>query len=118
MGKPAATDRPRLTPLSHSFTLDFVMSFQRTQDARRMLADLRGRLAKFELNLHEEKTRLIEFGRLPALEHRQRRAAAQDVHFLGIHALLWLDPGRAFCGEAEGAEQATEGKAEVAADRS
>src|SRR5271166_4231425 len=26
MGKPAATDRPRLTPLSHSFTLDFVIT--------------------------------------------------------------------------------------------
>ncbi len=26
MGKPAATDRPRLTPLSHSFTLDFVVT--------------------------------------------------------------------------------------------
>src|SRR5438132_13054965 len=26
MGKPAATDRPRLTPLRHSFTLDFVIT--------------------------------------------------------------------------------------------
>ncbi len=25
MGKPAATDRPRLTSLSHSFTLDLVV---------------------------------------------------------------------------------------------
>src|ERR1700730_9731275 len=26
MGKPAATDRPRLRPLSHSFTLDFIIT--------------------------------------------------------------------------------------------
>src|SRR5437660_9413744 len=26
MGKPAATDRPCLTPLSHSFTLDFIIT--------------------------------------------------------------------------------------------
>jgi len=27
MGKPAAPDRPRLTPLSHSFTLEFRLEF-------------------------------------------------------------------------------------------
>lgn len=40
-----------------------VMGFQFAQDARRMLADLRERMAKFRLTLHEEKTRLIAFGR-------------------------------------------------------
>jgi hypothetical protein len=37
-----------------------------------MLADLKERLAKFGLLLHEDKTRLIEFGRLPAMARRQR----------------------------------------------
>ena len=49
---------------------DFVMGFESAADARRMLADLKERLAKFGLTLHEDKTRLIEFGRLPALARR------------------------------------------------
>ena len=75
---------------------DFVMGFQRTQDARRMLADLRGRLAKFKLSLHEEKTRLIEFGRLPALEHRQRGERRPETFaFLGFtHYCGWTRDGR------------------------
>ena len=43
---------------------DFVMGFQYEADARKMVIDLRERLATFGLMLHEEKTRLIEFGRL------------------------------------------------------
>jgi len=51
---------------------DFVMGFEKAADARRMLVDLKERLAKFGLALHEDKTRLIEFGRLPALRPQQR----------------------------------------------
>jgi len=61
MGKPAATDRPRLTPLSHSFTLDLVVGFQHRTEAGRFLKEFRERLAKFGLELHPDKTRLIEF---------------------------------------------------------
>jgi hypothetical protein len=98
---------------------DFVMSLQRTQDARRMLADLRGRLAKFTLGLHEEKNPAdrIRSASCPGAP-KTGRAAARDVRFPGIHALRGLDPGRTFCGEAEDAEQATDGQAEVAADGS
>ena len=46
---------------------DFVMGFQNRVDAEQMLADLNERLAKFKLQLHEDKTRLIEFGRFHAL---------------------------------------------------
>ncbi|UPT92430.1 group II intron reverse transcriptase/maturase (plasmid) [Bradyrhizobium barranii subsp. apii] len=53
---------------------DFVMGFERLADARRMMADLKERLARFGLALHEDKTRLIEFGRLPAMARRQRGA--------------------------------------------
>ena len=56
---------------------DFVMGFESAADARRMLADLKERLAKFGLSLHEDKTRLIEFGRLPAMA---RQHAAHLVH--------------------------------------
>ena len=45
------------------FADDFVVGFEHREDAERFWADLRGRLAKFGLELNAEKTRLIEFGR-------------------------------------------------------
>jgi hypothetical protein len=42
---------------------DTIVGFQHEADARRFLDNLRARLAKFELELHPEKTRLIPFGR-------------------------------------------------------
>jgi retron-type reverse transcriptase len=38
---------------------DYVAGFQRREDAERFLAELRGRFAKFALELHPDKTRLI-----------------------------------------------------------
>jgi hypothetical protein len=38
---------------------DFVLGFQYEAEARRMLVDLKERLAKVKLALHEEKTRLM-----------------------------------------------------------
>src|SRR5262249_5322233 len=46
---------------------DFVMGFQYASDARAMAEALRRRVGEFHLTLHEEKTRLLEFGRLPSL---------------------------------------------------
>ena len=46
---------------------DFVVGFQYQADAERFLADLKERLARFELTLHPDKTRLIEFGAFAAL---------------------------------------------------
>ena len=85
MGKPAATDRPRLTPLSHSFTLDTIVGFQYQTDADRFLENLRERLAKFGLELHPDKTRRIEFGRF-AEENRKRRGEGkpETFDFLGF----------------------------------
>jgi RNA-directed DNA polymerase len=64
---------------------DFVMGFQYEADARRMLVDLKERLAKFKLALHEQKTRLIEFGKLSS-ELRRRRGAhrCETFGFLGF----------------------------------
>jgi RNA-directed DNA polymerase len=45
------------------FADDFIVGFEHEEDARRFLADLRERFAKFGLELHPGKTRLIEFGR-------------------------------------------------------
>jgi group II intron reverse transcriptase/maturase len=75
---------------------DFVMGFQYEADARRMLADLKERVEKFGLMLHEEKTRLIEFGRLPALKRaRKGERRPETFTFLGFtHYCGWTRDGR------------------------
>jgi hypothetical protein len=61
-----------------------------------MLVDLRERLARFGLRLHEDKTRRIEFGRLPALNRRRWGARRPDTFaFLGFtHYCRWTRDGR------------------------
>ena len=61
-----------------------------------MLADLKERLAKFGLALHEDKTRLIEFGLLPARARRRRgERHPQTFAFLGFtHHCGWTRDGR------------------------
>lgn len=64
---------------------DFVIGFREESDARRCLAALRERMARFGLELHPEKTRLIEFGRY-AVERRARRGEGppETFDFLGF----------------------------------
>ena len=64
---------------------DFVIGFREESDARRCLADLKERFAKFGLELHPEKTRLIEFGRY-AEERRAKRGerSPETFDFLGF----------------------------------
>jgi len=64
---------------------DFVMGFQYADDARAMMEALRDRVGAFHLTLHEEKTRLIEFGRLPSLaRERSGRKRCATFAFLGF----------------------------------
>src|SRR4029453_5090476 len=42
---------------------DSIVGFEHQHEAEQFLADLKARLARFGLNLHPDKTRLIEFGR-------------------------------------------------------
>jgi hypothetical protein len=75
---------------------DFVMGFENEADANEMLQALKERLAKFGLALHEDKTRLIEFGLLPA-RARQRRGERrpETFAFLGFtHYCGWTRDGR------------------------
>jgi RNA-directed DNA polymerase len=67
------------------FADDFVVGFQHLGDAKRFLSDLRERFAKFNLELHPDKTRLIEFGRFAA-KNRQVRGLAkpETFDFLGF----------------------------------
>ncbi|MFQ5938086.1 MAG: group II intron reverse transcriptase/maturase [Acidiferrobacterales bacterium] len=64
---------------------DFVMGFESHSEARACLEELRTRLAKFGLKLHEGKTRLIEFGRY-AIERREERGEGrpETFDFLGF----------------------------------
>jgi group II intron reverse transcriptase/maturase len=70
---------------------DFVVGFQNEGDARRMWADLQERFGKFSLALHEEKTRLIEFGRIPAHQRsRLGQRRPETFAFLGFtHYCGW-----------------------------
>jgi len=64
---------------------DAVLGFQHREEAERFLEALRGRLGKFGLELHPEKTRLIEFGRYAA-ERRAKRGEGkpETFNFLGF----------------------------------
>jgi RNA-directed DNA polymerase len=75
---------------------DFVMGFEKENDARQMRLDLEKRLASFGLALHETKTRLIEFGRFPALARRERHDKHPETFsFLGFtHYCGWTRDGR------------------------
>ncbi len=53
---------------------DFIVGFQYQDDAKRFHAELQERLGKFNLELSEEKTRLIEFGRFA----QPNRAAREE----------------------------------------
>jgi RNA-directed DNA polymerase len=64
---------------------DFIVGFEQRDDAERFWRELRARMGQFNLELHPEKTRLIEFGRY-AVERRKRRAQGkpETFDFLGF----------------------------------
>jgi hypothetical protein len=64
---------------------DFVMGFQYEDDGRRFLEELKARLAKFGLKLHEDKTRLLEFGRFAESSRRKKGLGRPETFaFLGF----------------------------------
>ena len=64
---------------------DFVVGFQHRDDAERFQEELRERLRKFSLELHPEKTRLIEFGRYAQVSRAARgEKKAETFDFLGF----------------------------------
>lgn len=65
---------------------DFVVGFQHRIEAERFLAELRERFARFGLELHPDKTRLIEFGRYarPNRSGRGDGGAPETFNFLGF----------------------------------
>ncbi len=64
---------------------DLVVGFQHRAEAERFLSEFRDRLAKFGLELHPDKTRLIEFGRYAARNRKQRGEGKPETFtFLGF----------------------------------
>ena len=64
---------------------DFVVGFQHKRDAERFLDAAKERFGRFELDLHPDKTRLIEFGRFAWKDRRQRgQGRPETFDFLGF----------------------------------
>lgn len=64
---------------------DLVLGFEHEADARRFREELRQRLAQFGLELHPDKTRLIEFGRFADRDRRRRgQGKPETFDFLGF----------------------------------
>src|ERR1700739_3004256 len=64
---------------------DSVLGFQKRWDAQRFLREWRERLQKFGLELHPDRTRLIEFGRFAAKDRKQRgEGKPETFNFLGF----------------------------------
>ena len=61
------------------------VGFEHRHEAKQFLADLKARLARFGLNLHSDKTRLIEFGRHAIANRRARGLGKRETFdFLGF----------------------------------
>jgi RNA-directed DNA polymerase len=67
------------------FADDIVVGFNSKADAAQFRAELTERMRKFNLELHPEKTRLLEFGPF-AIQNRQRRGEGkpETFNFLGF----------------------------------
>ena len=74
------------------FADDFVVGFEHRDEAERFWAELRERFASFGMELHEGKSRLIEFGRFAA-QHRARRGEPnpETFDFLGFTHICTKD---------------------------
>jgi RNA-directed DNA polymerase len=79
--------KPRLRGEAYEvrYADDFILCFQNRDDAERVLKVLHERFGRFGLQLHPDKTRLIEFGRQAMQQARRRGKAKPDTFdFLGI----------------------------------
>ena len=71
---------------------DFVIGFERYEDGERFWAELAERLAKFKLELHPDKTRLIEFGRFAAPNRKVRGVSKPETFtFLGLNHMCGVN---------------------------
>jgi group II intron reverse transcriptase/maturase len=67
------------------FADDIVLGFQSEMEAQRFLEELKERFRKFNLELHPDKTRLLEFGPFAAKNRRRRgEGKPETFDFLGF----------------------------------
>jgi len=67
------------------FADDIVVGFQTQAEAEQFLEELKERMKKFQLELHPEKTRLLEFGRFAARDRELRGDGKPETfNFLGF----------------------------------
>ena len=78
--------RPRLRGRAHliRYADDFVLCFEREDDAKRVMQVIGRRFARFGLTLHPDKTRLLPFTRPPRAQ--QEGKGPGTVDFLGFTA--------------------------------
>ncbi len=77
---------------------DVVVCFQYRDDAERFSGELQARLAKFQLEVHPEKTRLIEFGRFAASNRRARGDKKPETFdYLGFTHICSVTRKGRFC---------------------
>lgn len=77
---------------------DFVVGFQHRRDAERFQSELRERFRKFNLELHEDKTRLIEFGRYADTNRRKQGLGLPETFgFLGFTHICGRTRKGGFC---------------------
>jgi group II intron reverse transcriptase/maturase len=77
---------------------DFIVGFQHKEDAEQFHRDLRERLKQFNLELHGEKTRLIEFGRFAVSNRRDRgEGKPETFNFLGFTHICGTTRNGKFC---------------------
>lgn len=80
--------RPRLQGQAHliRYADDFVIAFEKEEDAKRVMAVLPQRFGRFGLTLHPDKTRVVPMGRPPSDHPKGKGPATLD--FLGF-TLYW-----------------------------
>ncbi len=78
-------DKSRGEMISVRWADDFVVGFEHKSQAEKFLADLKERMLKFSLELHPEKTRILEFGPFAIHNRKKRRAGKPETfNFLGF----------------------------------
>ena len=91
---------------------DLVVGFQHRAEAERFLEEFQERLAKFGLEFHPEKTRLIEFGRFAQANRKQRGEGKPETFtFLGFTHYCGTNSKGSLCRMAPDGGQADEGEA-------
>ena len=94
---------------------DLVVGFEHRTDAERFLEEFRERLAKFGLELHADKTRLIEFGRFADTNRKRRGEGKPETFtFLGFTHYCGKRRERTLHRLAHHGEEADGGEAAVA----